>query len=71
MSVSGKCSSVIVNLIPAPQGTGLVASNDLKKILKLVGIKDVYTRSFGKTRTTMNSAKACLNALRKFNEVRE
>lgn len=70
MSVSGKCSSVRVNLMPAPQGTGLVASNDLKKILRLAGVKDIYSRSFGKSRTTINSAKACLAALRKLNEVR-
>ena len=63
--VVGKCSGVTVKLLPAPQGTGLVAGDQLKKILKLAGIKDVYTKTFGPTKTTINAAKACMNALDK------
>lgn len=63
--VEGKCSSVRVKLMPAPKGTGLVASDELKKILKLSGIKDVYSKTFGKTRTTINTVKACISALEK------
>ena len=33
--VMGKEGSVTVTLIPAPQGTGLVVANELKKVLKL------------------------------------
>jgi len=65
--VEGKCGSVRVILIPAPQGTGLVAANELKKILKLAGIKDVYSKTFGGVRTTTNLAKACIDALKKTN----
>jgi small subunit ribosomal protein S5 len=61
--VTGKCSSVRVLLIPAPQGTGLVVGDELKKILKLAGIKDVYSKSWGQKRTTLNFAKACMHAL--------
>jgi len=67
VGVDGKCSSVVVKLMPAPQGTGLVVSKELKKILKAVGIKDVYSRCFGKVRTTFNTAKACMAALNKLN----
>lgn len=63
--VEGKSGSVRVRLIPAPQGTGLATANELKKILKLAGIKDVYSITFGKTRTTLNLAKACIDALKK------
>ncbi|HLC87417.1 MAG TPA: 30S ribosomal protein S5 [Candidatus Nanoarchaeia archaeon] len=63
--VSGKAGSVRVTLIPAPQGTGLVAANELKKVLKLVGIKDVYSKTFGKKRTSFNFVKACMDALAK------
>lgn len=63
--VTGKEGSVKVTLIPAPQGTGLVVGSELKKILKLAGIKDVYSRSTGKRRTTFNFVKACFNALKK------
>ena len=67
---SGKCSGVSIKLMPAAQGTGLVASDEVKKILKLAGIQDIYTKSFGKVRTTMNHAKACMQALSKLNKIR-
>lgn len=63
--VKGKAGSVRVVLIPAPQGTGLVVANELKKILSLAGVKDVYSQTFGKQRTTFNLAKACMDALEK------
>ena len=63
--VEGKCGSIRLKLIPAPQGTGLVIGDECKKILKLVGIKDVYSQTFGQTRTTINFAKACVDALKK------
>ena len=65
--VMGKEGSSRVILIPAPQGTGLVAGGELKKILKLAGIKDIYSKTFGKRRTTFNFIKACFNALKKTN----
>ncbi len=67
LKVTGKAGSVIVTLIPASQGTGLVVANELKKVLKLAGIKDVYSKTFGKKRTTFNLIKACFNALEKTN----
>jgi len=63
--VSGKCGSCKIILIPAPQGTGLVIGKEGKKILELAGIKDIYSKSFGQTRTTLNYAKAIMNALEK------
>jgi small subunit ribosomal protein S5 len=65
--VTGKSGSVRVTLIPAPQGTGLVVGNELKKLLKLAGIKDIYSKTFGKKRTTFNLIKACIDALKKTN----
>ena len=52
-------------MIPAPQGTGLVAGNELKKILAMAGIKDIYTKTFGKQRTSFNLVKACFEALKR------
>ena len=69
MTTSGKCSSVKLKLIPAPQGTGLVVNNELKKILRIVGITDIYSQGSGKKRTTFNTAKACMDALSKLNEM--
>ena len=65
--VDGKSGSVRVTLMPAPQGTGLVVAGEMKKILKLAGIKDVYSKTFGTRGTTMNLARATIDALRKTN----
>ena len=67
VATEGKCSSVTVKLMPAPQGTGLVINKELKKIMKAAGIKDIYSRCFGKVRTTFNTGKACMDALNKLN----
>ncbi len=66
--VTGKEGSTSVTLIPAPQGTGLVVPGELKKVLKMAGIKDVYSRTTGKQRTSFNLVKACIEALEKTNE---
>ncbi|MBI2044023.1 30S ribosomal protein S5 [Candidatus Pacearchaeota archaeon] len=65
--VKGRAGSIEVVLIPAPQGTGLVAASELRKVLKLAGIKDIYTRTSGKKRTTFNLVKAAIDALKKTN----
>ncbi|RMD66148.1 30S ribosomal protein S5, partial [Candidatus Pacearchaeota archaeon] len=67
--VSGKCGSVRVTFWPAPRGTGLVAGEECRKILRLAGVKDVYSRATGQTRTTFNLARACIDALKKTNEM--
>ena len=67
--VEGKAGSCKIKLIPAPQGTGLVIGDECKKILKAAGIRDVYSVSSGKIRTTLNLAKACMNALKKTKEM--
>jgi len=51
--------------MPAPQGTGLVIGDECKKILRMAGINDIYSKSFGQTRTTLNFAEACIRALKK------
>ncbi len=65
--VEGKSGSVRIILIPAPQGTGLVVASELKKVLKLAGIKDIYSKTFGSIRTTTNLVRACMDALKKTN----
>ncbi|MBU2612724.1 MAG: 30S ribosomal protein S5 [Nanoarchaeota archaeon] len=65
--IEGKSGSVRIKIIPAPQGTGLVAAKELQKILKLAGIKDVYSQTKGKVRTTFNLIKATMDALEKTN----
>lgn len=61
--VRGKAGSVTVELKPAPRGLGLAAGDTARKVLEKAGIKDVWTRTEGQTRTTLNFAKATYNAL--------
>jgi small subunit ribosomal protein S2e len=63
--VTGKCGSVRVRLIPAPRGSGIVASVIPKKLLAMAGIEDVYSSSSGHTRTRGNLAMAVFHALSK------
>lgn len=60
----GKCGSIEVILMPAPKGTGLVANRHMKKVLELAGIKDIYSKSRGKTATTINVMGALFEALK-------
>ncbi|MBN2109693.1 MAG: 30S ribosomal protein S5 [Methanosarcinaceae archaeon] len=69
--VRGKAGSVIVELKPAPRGLGLAAGDTARKVLEKAGIKDVWTRTEGTTRTTLNFAKATFNALHNTSTVRQ
>jgi len=63
-TVRGKSGSVEIILYPAPRGTGLVAGDVAKVVLKMAGITDVWTKTMGETRTTYNFARATYNALK-------
>ena len=52
--VTGKCGSVLVRLIPAPRGTGIVAASVPKKLLQMAGVSDCYTSARGQTATLGN-----------------
>jgi small subunit ribosomal protein S5 len=68
--VEGKAGGIRIRMMPAAQGTGLVVANELKKVLRLAGIKDVYSKTFGNKRTSFNLVKACIDALKKTTEVK-
>uniref|UniRef100_A0A5S6Q5J8 Small ribosomal subunit protein uS5 n=1 Tax=Trichuris muris TaxID=70415 RepID=A0A5S6Q5J8_TRIMR len=61
--VTGKCGSVLVRLIPAPRGTGIVSAPVPKKLLQMAGIDDCYTCAKGSTSTLGNFAKATYAAI--------
>ncbi len=63
-TVRGKSGSVEVILKPAPKGTGLVAGDVAKKVLRLAGIRDLWMFTKGETRTSYNFARATYLALR-------
>ena len=51
-------------------GKGLVIGDYGRRVLTLAGITDVWSRSAGQTRTTINFAKATFNALIELNRTR-
>jgi small subunit ribosomal protein S5 len=63
-TVRGKCSSSELILIPAPKGTGLAVDREVAKILQMAGIKDVWSKTKGQTRTKINLIRACEKALK-------
>jgi small subunit ribosomal protein S5 len=63
--VEGKCGGVRVVIVPGPRGLGLVASEVAKVILGLAGVKDLWIRSYGSTRTVPSYAYAVFDGLRK------
>ncbi|MFB6119095.1 30S ribosomal protein S5 [Halosegnis sp.] len=70
LRTTGKAGSVEVELRPAPRGLGLAGGETVRHVLELAGIEDIWTRSSGNTRTTVNFAKATFNALRATSEAR-
>lgn len=68
--VQGKNASVRVTLYPAPKGIGLVAGDNIKSVLELAGIRDVWSKTRGATDTTLNFARAAIDALSKTSKVK-
>lgn len=69
-AVSGSSGSVYTKLMPAPKGTGLVCENEIKKLLKAAGYKDVWAKTVGQTRHKINFVYAAMSALRKAAQMR-
>jgi len=68
--IIAKCGSCVVELLPAPKGTGLAMEKEAAKILALAGIKDIYSRTYGQTRTKLNHVKAVFEALRLLSQIK-
>jgi small subunit ribosomal protein S5 len=62
--IEGKCGSVKIRLIPAPAGVGLACADKVKQVLRLCGIEDIWSKTFGDTRTSENLVKATFDALK-------
>ena len=61
--VAGKSASVRVELLPAPVGTGLVVGEAIKDVMRFAGVKDVWSKTSGNTRSKLDFVKAAVNAL--------
>ena len=62
--VKGKGGSVVIEILPAPRGLGLVAGRKIRNLLKLAGLKDAWTTAKGSTTTMNSTSKAVLQCLR-------
>ena len=67
---TAKVGSVIMELIPAPKGTGLCIEKECSKLMALCGIKDIRSKTFGHTTTKLNLVKACFEALKQLSATR-
>mgnify|MGYP000108267984 CR=1 FL=1 len=70
-AVTGKSGSVTVELQPAPRGTGLACSDEVKKVMELAGIENIWVQTRGSTQTRENLTRATFNALEKLTEMKQ
>ena len=57
-------------LIPAPEGTGVIAGGPVRAVLEMAGVKDIRTKSFG-TNNPINMAKSTIEALRQLRTIED
>lgn len=69
-TITGKCGSATIKLMPAPKGKGLCIESECGKILALAGIKDVWCKTSGQTKTKINLLHALISALKKSSEMK-
>jgi len=62
--VIGTCGASKVVMLPASEGTGVIAGKMLRPLLELAGVGNVLTKAYGST-TPRNLLKAGINGLKK------
>jgi len=68
--VIGTYSKGKVLLLPAPEGTGVIAGGSVRAVLEACGIKDIRTKSYG-TNNPANCVKATIEGLRSLRTAEE
>jgi len=68
--VEGKAGSVRVILMPAPKGIGLAVGHNIRKVMELAGIQNVWGKTRGRSSTKLNFVRAAVDALAQTAEVK-
>lgn len=58
----GKFSSTSILMLPAPEGTGVIAGGSARAVIELAGIKNIVTKTHGSS-NKINCVKATMNGL--------
>ena len=62
-STNGVFGKSNVLMMPAPEGTGVIAGSSVRAVVELVGIKNITTKCYG-SRNTINCVKATIEGLK-------
>lgn len=68
--ITGRFGAGEVRLIPASEGTGVIAGGSIRVVLELAGINDILTKCIG-SRTPINMVRATFEGLKNLKTVNE